>query len=590
MNTKKTIILFFLSFSAIFLQSQEALGGLDEAYLDSLPDEVRTDVLAQMEKDKDQDIVSRKPSLALNKNKVVRDWENFVQKNNEIDTERYGVKMFRSMQSSFMPINEPNFDSSYVLDVGDILELQVVGGNSFKEDINISRDGSIALEDIGKIYLAGLSLEKASNIISTKINEAFVGSSSNLTLKSVRDMQILITGNVMFPGMYTLSGNSHLLHAINVAGGVNENGSLRSVEVRRKNKPIHRVDLYELLVLGKDNFTNSLRSGDVIYINPVKNLVRLGQGFNKTGLFELKDNETFGDLLKISSGITRNVISETFTLNRYEKGTFKNYSYSKDEIVKINIKNLDSLYLENYQNKIVELTGEILRPGKYQISNDDGIHSLIERAGGYKESAYPFAGKLFREKAKEFEKELVKKNYYDLIKFISTSLMTGGGVVSAELVQFILDEMTQYQPLGRVTAEFDIDKLLIDPSLDIKLENNDKIHIPKFDKSIYIYGEVQKVGSFQFQENITVSEYIALSGGLTNFSDKGSIIVISPNGESFEAKLSFLNRSDNIIYPGSTIFVPRKVSFRDSVALASIISPIFSSIALSIASLNSINN
>ena len=590
MNTKKTIILFFLSFSAIFLQSQEALGGLDEAYLDSLPDEVRTDVLAQMEKDKDQDIVSRKPSLALNKNKVVRDWENFVQKNNEIDTERYGVKMFRSMQSSFMPINEPNFDSSYVLDVGDILELQVVGGNSFKEDLNISRDGSIALEDIGKIYLAGLSLEKASNIISTKINEAFVGSSSNLTLKSVRDMQILITGNVMFPGMYTLSGNSHLLHAINVAGGVNENGSLRSVEVRRKNKPIHRVDLYELLVLGKDNFTNSLRSGDVIYINPVKNLVRLGQGFNKTGLFELKDNETFGDLLKISSGITRNVISETFTLNRYEKGTFKNYSYSKDEIVKINIKNLDSLYLENYQNKIVELTGEILRPGKYQISNDDGIHSLIERAGGYKESAYPFAGKLFREKAKEFEKELVKKNYYDLIKFISTSLMTGGGVVSAELVQFILDEMTQYQPLGRVTAEFDIDKLLIDPSLDIKLENNDKIHIPKFDKSIYIYGEVQKVGSFQFQENITVSEYIALSGGLTNFSDKGSIIVISPNGESFEAKLSFLNRSDNIIYPGSTIFVPRKVSFRDSVALASIISPIFSSIALSIASLNSINN
>ena len=374
MNTKKTIILFFLSFSAIFLQSQEALGGLDEAYLDSLPDEVRTDVLAQMEKDKDQDIVSRKPSLALNKNKVVRDWENFVQKNNEIDTERYGVKMFRSMQSSFMPINEPNFDSSYVLDVGDILELQVVGGNSFKEDLNISRDGSIALEDIGKIYLAGLSLEKASNIISTKINEAFVGSSSNLTLKSVRDMQILITGNVMFPGMYTLSGNSHLLHAINVAGGVNENGSLRSVEVRRKNKPIHSVDLYELLVLGKDNFTNSLRSGDVIYINPVKNLVRLGQGFNKTGLFELKDNETFGDLLKISSGITRNVISETFTLNRYEKGTFKNYSYSKDEIVKINIKNLDSLYLENYQNKIVELTGEILRPGKYQISNDSVYH------------------------------------------------------------------------------------------------------------------------------------------------------------------------------------------------------------------------
>lgn len=590
MNTKKTIILFFLSISTLVLQSQEALSGLDEAYLDSLPDEVRTDVLAQIEKDQNQDIVSRKPSLALKKNEVVKDWENFVQKNNEIDTERYGVKMFRSMQSSFMPINEPNFDSSYVLDSGDVLELQVTGGISYKEDLNISRDGSITLEDVGKIFLAGISLEKASDIISTKINEAFVGSSSNLTLKSVRDIQILITGNIMFPGMYTLSGNSHLLHAINIAGGVNESGSLRSVEVRRKNESVQRVDLYELLILGKDNYTNTLRSGDVIYINPVKNLVRLGKGFNKIGLFELNDNENFGDLLRISGGINRNVISEIFTLNRYENGTFKNYSYSKDEIVKINIKNLDSLYLENYQNKIIELSGEVLRPGKYQISNDDDIYSIIERAGGYKKSAYPFAGQLFREKAKEFEKDLIEKNYYELVKFIASSFSSGAGVVAPELVQFILNEMTQYQPLGRVTTEFDIDKLFLDPSLDIKLENKDKIHIPKFDKSIYIYGEVQRVGSFQFQENMKVSEYIKLSGGLTSFSDKSSIIVISPNGESFEAKLSFLNRSDNVIYPGSTIFVPRKVFARDSVALASIISPIFSSIALSIASLNSINN
>jgi len=589
MDTKKIIFTLFLTFSVLALNSQE-ISGLDDAYLESLPDSVRDDVLSEIKKDENKEIISRKPSLSLQKNKVIQDWENFLKKNYEIDTERYGVKMFRSMQSTFMPINEPNFDSSYVLDIGDSLELQVIGSSSYKEELNISRDGSVTLKDIGKIYLSGITLEKASDIISLRINESFVGASSNLTLTSVRDIQILITGNVMFPGMYTLSGNSHLLHAINIAGGVNDNGSLRSIEVRRNNELIDNVDLYDLLILGKDNYSHTLRSGDVIYINPVKNLVRLGKGFNKIGLFEMNDGENFGNLFEISNGLNRSVIGKSFTLSRYENGSFKNYNYTRDEIEKINIKNLDSLYIENYLNKVVELSGEVLRPGKYQISDDDTISSLIKRAGGYTESAYPFAGQLFREKAKNLERDLVTKSYYKLIKFISSSLMSNGAPVSSELVQFILDEMNQYQPLGRVTTEFDIDKLFLDPSLDVKLENLDKVHIPKFDKSIYIYGEVQMVGSFAYNENMTVNDYLALTGGLTSFSDKASVIVIGPNGQSFKTSLNFLNRNNNIIYPGSTIFVPRKVVYRDSLALASIISPIFSSIALSVASLNSISN
>jgi protein involved in polysaccharide export with SLBB domain len=587
MNIKKLSILFFLLVSCLNINSQD-IAGLDADYLESLPEEVRKDVLSEIESNKEKNKITRKPSFSLKKNRVIQDWENFLQQNYELDTERYGIKMFRSMQSTFMPINEPNFDSSYILDTGDILELQVISNNSYKEELYVARDGSVTLKDIGKIYLSGKSLKQASNIISTRVKESIVGASSNLTLTSVRDIQILITGNVSFPGMYTLSGNSHLLQAINIAGGVNENGSLRSIEVRGKDKPVKNIDLYELLILGQHNYTDNLRSGDVIYVNPVKNLVRLGDGFNKTGLFELKDNETFNELFKISNGVNKNVINKIFTLNRYEDGIFKNYSYTKEEISKIKIQNLDSIYVENYKNKVVELLGEVVRPGKYQISSQDDIYSLIQRAGGYTKSAYPFAGQLYKDKAKDAERELIEKNYYDLIRFISASITNNMSPVSTDLIQFLLDELREYEPLGRVSAEFDIDKLYLDPSLDIILEHNDKLYIPKFDKNIYVYGEVQRVGSFKYQENMSVNDYISSSGGLTSFSDSTSIIVISPNGESFEAKLGFLNKN-SVIYPGSTIFVPRKIVYRDSLALASIISPIFSSIALSIASLNSIN-
>ena len=143
------------------------------------------------------------------------------------DLTLYGSDFFNTFQTSFMPINEPNPDSGYMLDVGDVIEIQLVGPNAYIEELLINSDGSVSLSDIGKVVIAGLSLNDASQLIKSKVNTAFIGNEAFISLTEIRDVNILVTGNAVNPGIYTLTGNSNILHALSAAGGISEFGSLR---------------------------------------------------------------------------------------------------------------------------------------------------------------------------------------------------------------------------------------------------------------------------------------------------------------------------------------------------------------------------
>ena len=68
----------------------------------------------------------------------------------QFKTGLFGEDFFDTMQSSFMPTNEPNFDGSYVLDFGDVIQVQLIGQEDFIEEFSIKRDGSINVPEIGK--------------------------------------------------------------------------------------------------------------------------------------------------------------------------------------------------------------------------------------------------------------------------------------------------------------------------------------------------------------------------------------------------------------------------------------------------------
>ena len=165
-----------------------------------------------------------------------------------------------------MPINEPNPDSSYALDIGDVLEVQLIGQENYIDTFVINADGVINLPSIGKIMIAGLKLIDASSIIKAKVNSALFGTVAYVSLDKIRDVNILVSGDALNPGVYTLTGNSNILHAISAAGGVSEFGSLREINLIRGNSIIESLDVYDLLIEGKYNLKKRLRSGDIVFV------------------------------------------------------------------------------------------------------------------------------------------------------------------------------------------------------------------------------------------------------------------------------------------------------------------------------------
>ena len=284
-------------------------GGLDSDYLKSLPEDVRNDLLDEINKNNSNDRTTfqKRPSTELLKYDTVKNWEKFQKEQliNSDKSERYGINLFRTMQSSFMPINEPNFGAEYILDYGDLIQIKSYGRDDQQYFEIIKRDGSITIEGIGKIQLAGLNFNQAVEILNTKFKNTFIGSEIVVDLAEIRDIKILITGNAEYPGMYTISGNSNILQALNIAGGIKENGSLRNISIIRDGKVIQNVDLYKALIFGDLNNIPTLQSGDSINVKPAANLVRAGSGFVNEAIFELKENETFQDLYDFAGGILK---------------------------------------------------------------------------------------------------------------------------------------------------------------------------------------------------------------------------------------------------------------------------------------------
>lgn len=599
-NLLKTSILgIFLWSISLNAQDISDLEGLDKDFLGSLPDEVREDVLKELEDnlEEEKNEFPRRPSSKLSQLESVKEWEEFKKKQRiENKTERYGLRIFNTMQSSFMPINEPNFGDNYIVDYGDVIKIQIFGAAGKIRNnmylVEVQRDGTVALDDIGSLSIAGLNFEQAVDTIKQMYAQSFIGLDVVVTLNRTRDINILVTGNIEFPGIYTLSGNSNILQALNVAGGPNENGSLRSVVIKRKNKPDLTIDLYQALIFGDIDSIPFLMSGDSVYVEPVKNLVRAGYGFNNTAVFEMLDGETINDLISFSGGLKLEAKTESLNIVRFENNSFKSYQIDSMQTFNQELKNLDSIYAEKESIGVVSITGNVKNPGKYSISSSDRLSDIIERSGGYTKSAYPLGASLYRKSNRELETLFVEKAYRNIIAFIASNpaSLTGGGNDSLGIV---LSEIKAHKPVGRVITDFDLVNLKNKPQSNIYLNNEDTIHVPSYDSNVYIFGEVGNPGSVVFDENINIKEYLDKAGGFTRYSSKDSVFIVSPNGETRKVYANGLRQyisQDFDVYPGSVIYVPRHIGKIEGVNFYATVAPIFSSLALSIASLNSINN
>ena len=306
---QKSLLLTFLSLFSYELISQE----VNDDFLDGLPDEVLKEVIGGDEEEYKEDIFvsdnSKINKTSVELERLIRETKSLEYKLNNLAEDspklkRFGDDIFKTVQTTFMPINEPNVDPSYIVDVGDGIRLQVIGSLNIDKKIKVSRDGSINIPEIGKVFIAGLELNEVNEMIKKIISDSFIGNSAFITLDEIRNIKEYILGNVPSPGLYTLNGNSNLMHALSVAGGISENGSYRDIELKRSGKLVGSSDLYSILIYGDTSSNYALRSGDVILVKPTQKSVSISGAVSRPAIYELKVDEVIDDLLSFAGEIT----------------------------------------------------------------------------------------------------------------------------------------------------------------------------------------------------------------------------------------------------------------------------------------------
>ena len=583
----KRILFTILLISAYDTFGQE----FDEDFLESLPEDIMEDVVSKGKlKDELEKPVYRKASTMRDKDMEDDDYyEN--EEPEEEERSVFGKNFFDTIQSTFMPINEPNFDGSYILDFGDVLEVQFIGQIDSIESYEIKRDGSINIPDIGKIQVSGLTLEDASSLLKAKTLTTFIGTEAFISLKSVRDIRVVVAGNAYNPGIYTLSGNSNILHAITMAGGLDEFGSYRNIDLIRDNKVIETLDIYDVLILGSTNFAKSLRSGDSILVNPRKNLVTVESGVLRTGIYELLDEETVEDLIFFANGLDLYADTDLMYIKRIVKGKSTKINVDVSNIKSTSLINGDSLYIKEYKFNTVEIKGAVENPGVYLLPMGSTLSDLISEAGGYERNAYPFGGYLNSQKSLKINEEAKERLYASFLNSVventfRASAAQSGGSIEAKSLGILLRQLKD---------EFDIDLIQADSSLDTILEDGDEVIVPNITQQVYVQGEVGNPGAIRHISGEGLNYYLNVSGGPMASADLSTVFVIHPNGESEKlyssSRISFIpsNNKDVLLYPGSIIYVPKNTNLK-GIESAAVWAPIISSLALSITSLSVLSN
>ena len=603
----KFIKLVLLMLVTVFVSAQE----LDNEFLESLPDDVREDIEKRKQQKVDGTAEQYRPYIYSSKLSQVETFLKLKDRleadllelerrisNDEIDISSdlkvYGLDFFNTFQTSFMPINEPNPDSGYMLDVGDVLEIQLVGPNEYIEELLINSDGSITMTDIGKVVIAGLSLNDASLLIKSKVNSALIGNEAFITLSEIRDVNILVTGNAENPGIYTLTGNSNILQALSAAGGISEFGSLREINLIRDNIIIETLDVYDLLIEGKYNLKKRLRSGDVVFVEARKNIITIDGAVNRPAMYEAIDDQKLISIINYANGITRNADRENISLERLVDGSLKTIPVPNDSYFEaVNVEDGDLIYIREHPYRQAKISGAVLKPGSYTMAAGDTINDLVKKAGGYTTNAYQFGAIYLNEDAKtinELSKEILYQEFLDNI--IAVSQQNIGGNIDLSPIVKLTEEIKNTEANGRVVID-----LLNDSTIDLySVKEGDELFVPEINNVVYVYGEISSEGAVMFSENQGVEYFVDKSGGFKKFADRESIYILHPNGESqlYRSKRNiFENRpkSEMQIYPGSIIFVPRALddSAPRRLATQAYVS-ILGNLGIALASLSAIND
>ena len=395
----------------------------------------------------------------------------------------YGRNIFSTRNLTFAPSENLATPENYTLGPGDEVIIDIWGTNQTTIRQTISPDGFININDIGLVYLSGMTVKEADSYMRRKLNQIYsvdgddAKSEMKLSLGSIRTIQVNIMGEVVMPGTYYLSSMSNLYHAVYRAGGVNALGSLRDIQLVRDGKKVASVDVYDFLQNGTLPADITLQEGDIILVHPYDALVDISGNVKRPMFYELKEGETIGDLISYAGGFTGDAYSSNLRVIRRNGREYQIFTVDQPEYSSFNLMDGDAVsvgaMLDRYENKL-EIRGAVYRPGIYQLcDNISTVSQLIAKADGLTGDAFTNRAILHREK----------------------------------------------EDLTLEVIPLDIKSILDGAAPDVTLQKNDALYIPSIHDLndigyITVSGEVARPGDFVFADNTTLEDIIIQAGGL----------------------------------------------------------------------------
>lgn len=571
-----------------------------EEMLKTLPADQRDSIMKKMDKSnalqKEIEEVFEKERTLIEKPEIEKTEDEELICNECI----YGYEFFKYSPSTFVQTSSSPVPSDYVLGPGDKLEINYFGSKVQSQEKYIARNGDIFLPLIGPTNVAGMSFTEASDHLKNKVKTTLIGTDISISLSELRSISVYILGEAYQPGLYTMSALSSVSNALFVAGGVNEQGSLRNIQIKRNGETVNTYDFYDFLLKGKIDKETRLRDGDIIFIPFISNKVKLGGAFKRPAIYEFVEGETIEDAISLAGGFKSNVPpTAEIELSSLVGASFDReifYLSNSSENLSRELISEDAINITSSPKALsrsIELKGEFNRPGVYTFMPGERILDVINRAGGYTSEAYEEGAIFLRKSVAISQKEGFKRSADTLEQTIVSIITLGALSVENEAtlapLSRLITRLREEEPLGRLVVDVDLLNLKTDPIKNIKLQDKDILHMPPRPSSVSIVGEVLNISTQSFDPENGVFDYIDLAGGLRDSADKDKIFVIFPNGKSQVMKQTLFS-SNNLILPGSTIVVTRESRPLDGINLAQIITPILADLATSAAAIAAISN
>ncbi|HRN16795.1 MAG TPA: SLBB domain-containing protein [Xylanibacter oryzae] len=389
----------------------------------------------------------------------------------------FGRDIFNNKSLSFEPNMNIATPQNYRLGPGDAVYIDIYGASQKTVEGTVSPDGTVTIEGFGPVQVSGLTVAQANSRLRSQLGARYQSSNIRLTVGQTRTIMVNVMGEVKVPGTYTLSAFATVFHALYMAGGINNIGTLRNIKVYRGGKLVTVVDIYDYILNGKLTGNVRLADNDVIVVGPYDCLVDITGKVKRPMYYEMRKNESVETLLKYSGGFKGDAYKKTVRLVRKTGREYSVFNIGEFDMNSFHLSDEDSVsvdsIIQRYSN-MVELKGAVFRPGMYQIGGDiNSVRTLLLHADGIKEDAFTAHAVMHR----------MKK-----------------------------DRTLEVVPV-------DIEGIMSGKVADIPMQNEDVLFIPskedgQISKTITIHGEVYYPGVYKYAENESLEDFVLQAGGL----------------------------------------------------------------------------